>query len=84
MTSTNPTGDTSFVLDDFTKFVADRAKVVKDKIAAMQKAQGEVDIGDMFATQLAMQMLTQATDLSSNVFSAVNGMMSTMARNLKQ
>jgi uncharacterized sodium:solute symporter family permease YidK len=55
----------------------------RDKLSAMGGSKDAVSIGDMFEMQMLMNHFSQLSDMSSNVLSASNNAIASMARNIK-
>jgi hypothetical protein len=55
----------------------------KSKIAIMRSKKSAMSIADMFDLQMAMNKLSQFTEMSTSVVGAINGSISTINRNLK-
>jgi hypothetical protein len=71
--------DKGFLLD----VVNDAAKKAKAKLAQIKAAGDTINIGDMFDMQMAMNHLSQLSEMCSSVVNACNTSMSSMARNTK-
>lgn len=56
---------------------------VREKLAKLKDKKDEISIGDMFDMQLAMNKLTQFSELSTSVVSALNTAASMISRNIK-
>lgn len=57
--------------------------VVKSKIAMIQAKKSAMSIGDMFDLQMAMNRLSQFSEMSTSVIAAMNTSINSMARNIK-
>lgn len=55
----------------------------KVKIGLLSARRSAISIGDMFEMQMLMNHLSQLSEMSSNVVSAANSAIMTMARNVK-
>jgi hypothetical protein len=55
----------------------------KSKIAIMRSKKSSMSIADMFDLQMAMNKLSQFSEMSTGVIGAINGSISTINRNLK-
>lgn len=81
-----------------TKFLADKqgvsfsvlvdeierlTQVTKSKIAQIRSKRSAMSIADMFDLQMAMNKLTQFSEMSTSVISAMNSSISTLNRNIK-
>lgn len=56
---------------------------VKSKIAQIQSKRSSMSIADMFDLQMAMNKLSQFTEMSTSVISAMNTSVNNVARNIK-
>lgn len=61
----------------------DATTSAKTKIKAIQNNRSSISIGDMFEMQMLMNHLSQLSEMSSNVVSASNQAILTMARGVK-
>ena len=68
---------------DLTSTIATATESVKNKLAEMSKAGPSVSILQMFEMQMAMNRLSQLSEMSTSVVSASNSAISSMARNVK-
>jgi len=59
------------------------SNVVKSKIAMIQAQKSAMSIGDMFDLQMAMNRLSQFSEMSTAVIAAMNTSIGSMARNIK-
>lgn len=59
------------------------SNVVKSKIAMIQANKSAMSIGDMFDLQMAMNKLSQFSEMSTSVIAAMNTSINSMARNVK-
>lgn len=57
--------------------------VAKSKIAQIRSQRSAMSIADMFDLQMAMNKLSQFSELSTSVISAMNTSINSMARNVK-
>lgn len=55
----------------------------KAQILNMQNLGSSISIGDMFNMQITMNRLSQLSEMTTNVVSALNTMLMSMARNVK-
>jgi len=55
----------------------------KTKIGLIAARRSAISIGDMFEMQMLMNHLSQVSEMASNVVSAANSAIMTMARNVK-
>lgn len=55
----------------------------KSKLLEIQSRRSSISIGDMFEMQMLMNHLSQLSEMSTNVVSASNSAISSMARNVK-
>jgi len=58
-------------------------EVAKSKIAAIRSKRSAMSIADMFDLQMAMNKLSQFSDMSTSVIASMNTSIGTMARNIK-
>lgn len=58
-------------------------KVVKNKVKEIQGRGDQFSIGDMFEMQMLTNKLSQLSELSTSVVSAINGAILSMTRNIK-
>jgi hypothetical protein len=61
----------------------DATTSAKTKIIAIKNNRSSISIGDMFEMQMLMNHLSQLSEMSSNVVSASNQAILTMARGVK-
>ena len=59
------------------------SSVAKSKIASIRSQKSSMSIADMFDLQMTMNMLSQFSEMSTDVISAVNTSIMSMARNVK-
>lgn len=57
--------------------------VAKSKIAQIRSKRSAMSISDMFDLQMAMNKLSQFSDMTTSVISSMNTCIGTMARNVK-
>ncbi len=57
--------------------------ICKSKIAMIRSKKSAMSIADMFDLQMAMNKLTQFSEMSTSVISAMNTSIQSMARNMK-
>ena len=96
--SYTPTPDPWTSLTATTKWLADRkgvtfsvlvdaiedlTQIAKSKIAMIRSKKSAMSIADMFDLQMAMNKLSQFSEMSTSVISAMNSALTSMARNLK-
>jgi len=55
----------------------------KTKLTEIQSRRSSISIGDMFEMQMLMNHLSQLSEMSTNVVSASNSAIQSMARNVK-
>jgi len=60
----------------------DMTATCKSKIAAIRDKRSSMSIGDMFDLQMAMNKLSQFSEMSTAVISAMNSAISSMAKNV--
>ena len=69
----------SFLLDSINELTA----IAKSKIAIIRSKKSAMSIADMFDLQMAMNKLSQFSELSTSVISAMHQSASSIARNMK-
>jgi len=57
--------------------------IAMSKIARIRSQQSAMSIGDMFDLQMAMNKLSQFSEMSTSMISAMNTAINSMARNVK-
>jgi hypothetical protein len=57
--------------------------ICKSKIAMIRSKKSQMSIADMFDLQMAMNKLTQFSEMSTSIVSAMNTGIASMARNMK-
>lgn len=57
--------------------------IAKSKIASIRSKRSAMSIADMFDLQMAMNKLSQFSEMSTSLIQAMNTTIGTMARNLK-
>jgi Family of unknown function (DUF5407) len=65
------------------KIVADATVSAKAKLLEIKNRRSSISIGDMFEMQMLMNHLSQLSEMSTNVVSASNAAINSMARNIK-
>ena len=68
---------------DLMNSVSTATDAARGKLATAGRAENAISIGDMFEMQMLMNHLSQVSDMSSNVVSASNNAIGSMARNVK-
>lgn len=63
--------------------VSDATLSAKMKLQAIKDRRSSISIGDMFEMQMLMNHLSQLSEMSTNVVSAANQAINSMARNIK-
>jgi hypothetical protein len=63
--------------------INDLTAVAKSKIAIIRSKKSAMSIADMFDLQMAMNKLTQFSEMSTSVISAMNSSVNSIARNMK-
>jgi DNA topoisomerase IB len=58
-------------------------QVAKSKIAMIRSKRSAMSIADMFDLQMGMNKLSQFSEMSTSIISAMNTAINTMARNVK-
>ena len=69
--------------DALVNVIDQMSSTVRSKIAMIQAKQSSMSIGDMFDLQMAMNRLSQFSEMSTSVISAMNTSINSMARNIK-
>jgi len=69
--------------EELVNLVNEQTKKVKDKIGNMRDKGDEISIGEMFDMQMLMNLLSQLTEMSTQVVSAANQSIIQVARNIK-
>lgn len=63
--------------------IEDLTQIAKSKIASIRSKKSAMSIADMFDLQMAMNKLSQFSEMSTSVISSMNSALSSMARNIK-
>ena len=63
--------------------IEDLTQIAKSKIAMIRSKKSAMSIADMFDLQMAMNKLSQFSEMSTSIISAMNSALTSMARNLK-
>jgi len=63
--------------------IEDMTQIAKSKIAMIRSKKSAMSIADMFDLQMAMNKLTQFSEMSTSVISGMNSAIASMARNIK-
>lgn len=74
---------TGFEVGKLFDVVNDATKEVSDKLDKLKEAKDSISITDMLEMQMLMNHLTQLSEMSTNVVSASNNSILSMARNVK-
>lgn len=72
-----------FEVNQLFRVVNNATVSAKVKIGLLSARRSAISIGDMFEMQMLMNHLSQLSEMSSNVVSAANSAIMTMARNVK-
>ena len=72
-----------FGVQSLFKIVSDATVSAKSKLLEIKNRRSAISIGDMFEMQMLMNHLSQLSEMSTNVVSASNAAISSMARNIK-
>jgi len=72
-----------FGVQSLFKILNDATVSAKAKLLQIKNRRSSISIGDMFEMQMLMNHLSQLSEMSTNVVSASNGAISSMARNVK-
>jgi hypothetical protein len=65
------------------KTVNDATISAQTKLSSIRTRKSAISIGDMFEMQMLMNHLSQISEMSTNVVSAANSAITSMARNVK-
>lgn len=65
------------------KVIQDATISAKTKLLEIQNRRSSISIGDMFEMQMLMNHLSQLSEMSTNIVSAANSAIASMARNVK-
>lgn len=63
--------------------INDLTAVAKSKIAVIRSKKSAMSIADMFDLQMAMNKLSQFSEMSTSIISAMNTSVNSIARNMK-
>lgn len=74
---------TGFNVSDLFSLVNDATISAKTKLLQIKAQKSAISIGDMFEMQMLMNHLAQLSEMSSNIVSASNQAINSMARNVK-
>jgi len=74
---------TGFNVSDLFSLVNDATISAKTKLLQIKAQKSAISIGDMFEMQMLMNHLAQLSEMSSNIVSAANQAVQSMARNVK-
>ncbi len=74
---------TGFNVSSLFGLVNDATISAQTKLLQIQSQKSAISIGDMFEMQMLMNHLSQLSEMSSNVVSASNTAIQSMARNVK-
>lgn len=72
-----------FVVGDLFKLVNEATVSARTKLQVIRSKRSAVSIADMFEMQMLMNHLSQLSEMSTNVISASNAAIQSMARNVK-
>jgi hypothetical protein len=72
-----------FNINFLLNIVNDATRSAKNKLAILKARRSSISIADMFDMQMLMNHLSQLSEMSTNVVSASNSAISSMARNVK-
>lgn len=72
-----------FVVGNLFQIVNDATLSAQAKLKIIQSKRSAVSIADMFEMQMLMNHLSQLSEMSTNVISASNAAIQSMARNVK-
>ena len=71
------------IFGDLARAIDNLSSVAKDKIAAIQSKGSAMSIGDMFDLQMIMNKLSQFSEMSTSIMSAMNSAINSLSRNIK-
>jgi Family of unknown function (DUF5407) len=71
-----------FTFKDLSELIRNETAAVKAKLVSIETAEA-ISIHEMFAMQMAMNHLSQLSEMSTSVMSAANASIASMARNVK-
>lgn len=72
-----------FAVGGLFKLINDATISAQTKLAGIKSRQSAISIADMFEMQMLMNHLSQLSEMATNVVSAANAAVSSMARNVK-
>lgn len=72
-----------FSVSSLFRLVNDATRSAQAKIIEIQGRRSAISIGDMFEMQMLMNHLSQLSEMTTNVVSAANTSIQSMARNVK-
>lgn len=72
-----------FSIDFLSRIIGDATESAKNKLSILKNRRSAISIADMFDMQMLMNHLSQLSEMSTNVVSASNSAISSMARNVK-
>ncbi len=72
-----------FGVQSLFQVVSDATVSAKTKLLEIKNRRSAISIGDMFEMQMLMNHLSQLSEMATNVVSASNAAISSMARNVK-
>jgi hypothetical protein len=75
--------ETGFNINFLLGIVNDATISAKNKLAILKARRSSISIADMFDMQMLMNHLSQLSEMATNVVSASNSAISSMARNVK-
>ena len=71
------------VFGDLARAIDNLSSVAKSKIASIQAKGSAMSIGDMFDLQMIMNKLSQFSEMSTSIMSAMNTAINSLSRNIK-
>jgi len=75
--------DYAILFSDMSNIVANQTLAVQKKLEALAAKGENISVVDMFQLQMAMNQLSQLSEMSTSVMSAANSSIASMARNVK-
>lgn len=74
---------TNVYFENLVEAIDNLSNVAKSKIGLIQAKKSAMSIADMFDLQMAMNRLSQFSEMSTSVISAMQSSIQSMARNIK-
>lgn len=77
------TGNEGINTTQFVNTINKKTTELQDQITALSNKSSDLSIADMFTMQMKMNTLSQLTEMSTSVVSAMNSAIMSPARNIK-